>query len=284
LLAFELLAPSALAQSLEPPPPIPPTYQPTPPPPAPAPTYPPPAPPPTYPPPPTYAPAPTYPPASTYSTGYPDSSPPPAVPRTSDENQDSGLGLEWVWLNAELGASYVDMQSFSASTFGLQKTSSSGATFGVGAGVRLIFFTLGARARDLSLPSIGNLWMLNLEAAFHTRIWRFDPYLGVRGGYNFVGSLDSSSVQVASGSAPPEVSVHGWNVGPMVGLDFYPLNFLSVGADVDGQFLFLQRPPPALPYGVTVDMLPPQYQVLYKESGSSVGFGFTAAAHVGLHY
>jgi hypothetical protein len=215
------------------------------------------------------------------------SSPPPVNPPSSDESEDSGLGLEWVWLNAEAGASYVDMQSFSSSTFGLQKTSSSGPTFGVGAGVRLLFFTLGARARDLSLSSIGNLWMLNLEAALHTRIWRFDPYLGVRGGYNFVGSLSSSSVQVATGNSPPEVSVHGFNVGPMVGLDFYPLNFLSIGADVDAQFLFLQRPPPPLPYGVTIDDLPPQYQpykALYQESGSSAGFAFTAAAHIGLHY
>ena len=61
------------------------------------------------------------------------------------------------------------------------------------AGVRLLFFTLGARARDLQLSGF-NLWELDGEAAFHIRIWRIDPYFGVRGGYAFVGSLGSGAV------------------------------------------------------------------------------------------
>src|SRR5579859_7211273 len=54
------------------------------------------------------------------TAGYSPAPPPPAA----DESDDSGLGLEWVYLNAEAGASFVDMQSFSASSFGLTKTSS----------------------------------------------------------------------------------------------------------------------------------------------------------------
>jgi hypothetical protein len=224
------------------------------------------------------------------------------IARAEDESQDSGLGLEWVWANAEIGASYVNMQSFSTSSFGLVKTESGGPAYGVSAGVRLLFFTLGVHARDLVLSSIGSLWLLNLEAAFHTRIWRIDPYFGLRGGYNFVGSLDSNSVQVAMGSTPPDVSVHGFNVGPIFGIDFYLAKYVSIGADFDAQFLFLQRPVKPLPFscptGMTtsqcISMLPPQaqplvqqyqqYQSLYNESGSSVGFGATAAAHVGLHF
>lgn len=135
-----------------------------------------------------------------YPAGYSASSSPP--PPSSDEKEDSGLGLEWVYLNAEAGVSYVDMQSFSASSLGLVKTSAGGPSFGVGAGVRLFVLSLGARVREMSLSDIGSLWLLNLEAAFHTRIWRIDPYFGVRGGYNFVGSLSGSSVQVAQGERP----------------------------------------------------------------------------------
>jgi hypothetical protein len=233
-------------------------------------------------------------PAADSSTSYPaqpepptsgsSSSPPPIAEPSSDDRKDSGSGLEWVWLNAEVGASYVNMESFNSNNLALEKTSSSGPSYGVAAGVRLLFLTLGAHVRDLSLSSIGDLWLLNLEAALHARVWRIDPYLGVRGGYNFVGSLSQSSLQVAMGSTPPDVSIHGFNIGPIAGLDVYLLSFLSIGADFDAQFLFLQRPVPPLPYGLTVQMLPPQDQTLYKESGSSVGFGFTAAAHVGLHY
>jgi hypothetical protein len=245
------------------------------------------------PPPPLAPAAPGYP---GYST-YPNQPPPPSTGGSSpDENEDSGLGLEWVWLNAEAGASYVDMQSFSASSFGLVKTSSGGPSFGVGAGVRLLFFTLGVRARDLSLSDIGNLWLLNLEAAFHTRIWRIDPYFGVRGGYNFVGSLSGSSVQVAAGNTPGDVSVHGFNVGPMFGIDFYLAKWISLGADIDAQFLFLQRPAPALPAAAcpppmmqsvclqTLKAADPQAYTIYSNSGSSVGFGFTGAAHLGVHF
>ena len=239
------------------------------------------------------------PPLGPTAPGYPGQYPPPSAPvpsssPSSDESADSGLGLEWVWLNAEVGGSFVDMQSFSASSMGLVKTSSSGPSYGLGAGIRLLFFTLGVRARDLSLSDIGDLWLLNLEAAFHTRIWRIDPYFGVRGGYNFVGSLNGHSVQVATGGTPSDVSVHGFNVGPMFGIDVYLAKIISLGADIDSQFLFLQRPAPPLPCPAPLTQAmcqaqfnmsaTPQQKLLYNSSGSSVGFGFTAAAHVGIHF
>jgi hypothetical protein len=232
-------------------------------------------------------PIPGYPAAGPPTTGY-QSAP------SDEEKQDSGLGLEWIWLNAEAGVSYVDFKSFSASSLGLTNTSAGGPSFGVAAGIRLIFFTLGLRARDLSLSDIGNLWLLNMEAAFHTRFGRVDPYFGVRGGYNFVGSLSGSSVQVAMGGSPSDVSVHGWNVGPMFGMDFYPAKLISLGFDVDSQFMFLSRPKPALPCPApatqaqcqaTFDAAAtPQEKLLYDNSGSSVGFGFTAMAHLGVHF
>jgi hypothetical protein len=243
-------------------------------------------------------PLPGYPTQTAPTTGYQSA-------QSDEEKKDSGLGLEWVYLNAEAGVSYVDLKSFNASNLGLNNTSAGGPSFGFGAGVRLIFFTLGVRARDLSLSDIGNLWMLNLEAAFHTRFGRVDPYFGVRGGYNFVGSLSTSSLQTAStGGTPPGVDVHGWNVGPMFGMDFYPTKRISLGFDLDSQFLFLQRPSPALPCPAGLSqsqcqtalmtgssMIPPQYQqqyqafkVLYDNQGSSVGFGFSALAHLGIHF
>jgi hypothetical protein len=207
---------------------------------------------------------------------------PPSPSR--DEAEDSGLGLEWVWINADIGAAFVNMQSFSQTNLALTNTQSAGPAFGVAAGVRLIFLTLGVRVRDLLLSSIGSLWELSAEAAMHTRIFRIDPYFGVRGGYNFIGSLSSDSVQVASGGSPSDVSVHGFNVGPMVGIDFYLAKIVSLGADVDTQFFFLQRPPPPLPAGIQVSQLTPQQQTLYQNSGSSAGFGVTGTAHLGLHF
>jgi hypothetical protein len=205
-------------------------------------------------------------------------------PSSNDDSQDSGLGLEWVWFNADVGASYVNLQSFSQSNLGIQTTEVGGPAFGLGAGVRLLFLTLGVRARDLLLSSIGSLWELGVEAAFHTRIWRIDPYFGFRGGYNFVGGLSSDSVQVAMGGSPSDVSVHGFNVGPMIGIDFYLAKLVSIGVDVDSQFLFLQRPKPPLPPGVTEANLTGNEKTLYDNSGSSVGFSVTPTAHLGIHF
>jgi hypothetical protein len=243
----------ARAQELEPPPPLPPPGQ-------------------------------SEPPPSLPDTPIMTTSPPKSSGTWSDESQDSGLGLEWVWLNAEAGGAYVNMQSFNANDLALQKTETGGPAFGVGAGVRLLFLTLGVRATNLELASIGSLWELGAEAALHTRIGHVDPYFGVRGGYAFVGSLRADSVQVAGGGAPPDVTIHGFDVGPMIGVDVYLAHVVSIGVDVDAQFLFLQRPKAPLPAGVTEGMIPPQYQQLYDNSGSSAGFGVTGTAHVGIHF
>jgi len=210
--------------------------------------------------------------------------PPPASTSSSDESEDSGLGLEWVWLNADVGVSYVNMTSFDESQLSLQQTSGTGPTFGVAAGVRLFFLTLGIRGRNTQLSSLGSLWELDAEAALHMRIWHIDPYFGVRGGYAFIGSLSSDSVQAAAGTAPPDVSVHGFNVGPTLGIDVYLSSLVSIGGEGDLEFLFLQRPPAPLPAGVTAASLPAQYQALYQNSGSSVGLGAGATAHLGIHF
>ena len=229
---------------------------------------------------------------ATGSASAQDLQPPPAMayPQASngptDESQDSGLGLEWVYLNADAGFAYTGMQSVSSSNLAIQRASSAGGAFGVGAGVRLLFFTVGVRARDLQLSAF-NLWELDGEAAFHIRIWRIDPYLGLRGGYAFVGGLGSGTVDVASGGSSSDVSVHGGNLGPMFGIDVYLSSLVSVGADANAEFLFLKRPPAPLPAGVTaadVAMLPSQQQQLYQLSGSSVGFGVVGTAHLGLHF
>jgi hypothetical protein len=208
----------------------------------------------------------------------------PAI-NPAEESKDSGLGLEWVYLNGDVGGGFANITSFNESTLGLQKTSSGGPAFGVGAGIRLIFFSVGVRARDLQLSGIGDLWELNLEAAFHTRIGRVDPYFGVRGGYNFVGTLNSSTASVATGDNS-SVSVHGFNVGPTVGLDVYIVKYVSIGVDLDSQFLFLQRPQLALPPGgqAAIAACGAQCQQLYNESGNSVGFAFVPTVHLGIHF
>jgi hypothetical protein len=146
--------------------------------------------------------------------------------------------------------------------------------------VRLVFLSLGARVRDLQLSSY-NVWETDLEALFHFRIWRIDGYFGGRGGYAFLGSFSADALRASTGNTASNVNVHGWNVGPTAGLDFYFTKLLSLGVDANAEAMFLERPPLPLPAGQTVA---PQYESLYKESGSSVGAGFIAMAHLGVHF
>jgi hypothetical protein len=199
---------------------------------------------------------------------------------TLNDIETGGFGLEWVYLNADMGVAYTDLVSLKASNWALQDNSAAGPAFGIGAGVRLLFLSLGVRARDLQLSSF-NMWETDLEAALHFKIWRVDIALGARGGYAFLGSFSADSLRTSTGSAASDVTVHGWNIGPTLGVDVYLSKLVSVGVDGNAEFLFLERPPIPLQSGQSV---PKGFEGLYADSGSSVGAGFVGMAHLGIHF
>jgi hypothetical protein len=215
---------------------------------------------------------------------------PPAAPvvvQKSDSDKDTvtrqledgGLGLEWLYLNADLGVAYTNLISLRSSNWQIIDNSATGPAFGIGAGVRLVFFSAGVRVRDLEMSSF-NMWETDLEAALHFRIWRIDCAIGARGGYAFLGQFSSDALSTAMSTSASSVTAHGWNVGPTVDLDFYLSKLISIGVDANAEFLFLERPPLS-PQGETMN---PALAPLYEQSGSSVGAGFLAMSHVGVHF
>jgi hypothetical protein len=227
-------------------------------------------------------------PAQTEST---PPAPPPAAPvvvvqKTDTDKdatrqlEDGGLGLEWVYLNADVGAAYTNLVSLRSSNWQLVDNTATGPAVGFGAGVRLVFLSAGVRVRDLEMSAF-NMWETDLEAALHFRIWRIDGAIGARGGYVFLGQFSSDAIAAAASMNASTVTVHGWNVGPTVDLDFYLSKLVSIGIDANAEFLFLERPPIALPAG---DSVSPAYASLYEESGSSAGVGFLAMSHLGVHF
>jgi hypothetical protein len=204
----------------------------------------------------------------------------------SDEKKDSGRIFEVVWANAEAGFSYVNMQSLNNSNFQIQNSSSAGGLFGLGAGVRLLIFTLGVRAR-LNELSTFNLWETNGEFGFHIPIQKWDPYFSLHGGYTFVGTLSSSALSTSLNASPSDISIHGADAGLSLGVDYYFIPFLSVGLDLTGDALFLSRPPASLP--ADFNALPAAAQMMikgesiYKASGDAAGIGASGSFHLGLH-
>jgi hypothetical protein len=201
------------------------------------------------------------------------------------EKKDTGRNFELFYVNGDVGLSYINLSSFNASNLALEKTDSLGPSFSLGAGVRLLLFQLGVRAR-LNQLSMFSLWQLNAEAAFHfAGQSRFDPYLGFHAGYSFVGTLDSSAVSAAGGADPSrDVSVHGFNGGLDLGGDYYFSSLFSLGLALQLEGLFLHRPPVALPAGVS-DAVKAQLQAqpLYQSSGDAAGFGGMVGVRLGLH-
>jgi hypothetical protein len=198
------------------------------------------------------------------------------APSNGDEKKDAGRGHEWAYVDADVGISYVNMASLSSSTLQQQNMASAGPSFGVGAGFRLFILSLGARATLNSLSSF-NLWQMDAELGFHIPKGHWEPYLGLHGGYCFVGSLDDG----ISGS--PTDSITGGDAGLQGGVDYYFNHYVSLGLALGGNALFLHGAPPPLPSGVALASLPAKDRMLYEQSGDSVGLGLGASLRLGFH-
>jgi hypothetical protein len=196
---------------------------------------------------------------------------------SKDAKDDSGRVFEILWANAEAGFSYISLDSLNSKNLEIKNTSAAGALFGFGAGLRLLIFSLGFRAR-LNDSTTFTFWELDGELGIHIPAGKWDPYFGFHGGYAFVGALGESS---------KDITIQGGNAGLMFGADYYFLPYLSVGLDLTGDGLFLSRPPAPLP-GDFKDLPPSaqkqlKSQPLYQDSGDSVGFGIAGSLHFGVH-
>lgn len=209
------------------------------------------------------------------------------------DEEDSGRGLEFLWVNGEIGVEHLGLQTFSSKSLldtKVVETTQTGLVYGAGAGIRLLFLTLGGRFR------LGNfeqyqVWTLNAEAGIRIPLGPIEPYFTFGGGYASLGAFDSKNV--GSGLNSAGVDVTGFNARGGGGLDIYLGNVVSVGAAFTGDILFLSRPG-VDPTKLTATAQPGQMgtaaqgqalaQDVYAADGSSVGSAATLTAVVGLHF
>jgi hypothetical protein len=228
------------------------------------------------------------------------SDPPPAGPAepelgATDTNsfldeskrEDSGRGLTWVWIEVGGGFEHVGLQTFNADeetlTAGFVATSSSGGVVDGGLGVRLLFVTLGARARmgffeDWQLGRIGG------ELGFRIPIGRVEPRIDLGAGYAALGSLGG-----AIGGEEVDASVTGYYARIGGGLDVFPVNAVSIGAGVSWEFLGLTRPGlspseiASLEGEAQADPEGSRATILAAD-GSGYGSSVSITARVGVHF
>jgi hypothetical protein len=225
------------------------------------------------------------------------SAPPPVTEQRLDESkkEDSGRGLEFLYINAQIGAVFDALGTFN-NTLQIQNTNAGGAMLGAEAGVRFVWFTLGVRFRyDVLQPF--NIWQLNAVLGFHIPAGSWDPYVSFHGGYSAIGSIDPSNFnasQVLPGTTSQDAanafSTRGGNVGFSVGVDYYVARFFSIGIDGSFEFLFLHRDPltPPTVDGVACSQVPSCASALmgnslYQQSGDAAGISLVASAHLALH-
>ena len=203
------------------------------------------------------------------------------------ERDDNGRKFELVWFDAHVGASYIDMRQFSSSTLQIEKASSAGPMVSVGAGLRLVVFVIGVRAKYNALSAF-NMWQLNGEAGFKIPIGKVDFLVGGHGGYSFVGNIGQGTVETNSGGTPTNndaVKIRGFNVGLDFALDYYVTDTFSIGGGFFADFLYLTRPPVSLPDGITPEQAAVLNQdPLYKQSGTSAGLQLGGALRLAVHF
>jgi len=200
---------------------------------------------------------------------------------TRADREDAGRGLEFVWLNAEAGFQHVGLHTFHADNLvdgNVVPSTQSGLLVGAGAGVRLIFFTAGARFRFGNF-SAWKMWTLDAEFGMRIPLGAWEPYFTLAGGYASVGSFSSSSLLDTK-----DLHLQGFDLRPAAGIDYYVAKSLSFGANASGDFLFLSRDklspsatPPTDPQAIAA-------AEVYSQDGSGVGAGFTITAVAGLHF
>lgn len=204
------------------------------------------------------------------------------------DEADSGRGLEIAYFDIEGGGQYINLHALSMGKSGLLpsapgsagvEASGFGPMFGAGAGVRLVFLTLGPRFRFATLPD-WDLWSLGGEVGFHIPLGNLEPYFKLGAGYTKVGNATKAIFGERG-----DVKIDGFDVQLGGGADYYLTNVLSIGARAGVDLLLLKRG------GVDFDQLAgaadgPEVASaeLYGEAGSGVGLAATASVVIGLHF
>ncbi len=179
------------------------------------------------------------------------------------EEEDAGRGLQWVWLDGGVGVGHFGLGTFSGGDLveSAAKTTQTGLVADAGLGVRIIYFTVGARFRYAPLPDY-RLWTLGAEGGLHLPFGALEPYFTLGAHYASVAPTEGT------------LDVKGFDARLGAGLDYYFTNMFSLGANLTGDLLVLMRP--------KVDGAPGGS--VYAADGSSIGGSVALTAMMGLHF
>jgi len=193
-------------------------------------------------------------------------------PSSSDDGKKNEAHLsELFYTSAQVGVQYVGLEQLHLTKElfpSTVRTVDVGPEFGVAAGIRLVFVTLGARFQYGAFRD-WDLWSLGAETALRVPLGSLEPYLMLGAGYARLGRVQSSSMRVHA---------QGYNVRLGLGADYYFTHMFSLGAGLSGELIGLTRP------GVDLNRSTGSVnQDVYQLDGSALGIALTGALAVGFH-
>ena len=195
------------------------------------------------------------------------------------EREDSGRGLEFVWLAGEVGVGHFGLGALDSGDLWLANVDESkqtGLVAGAGLGIRIIYLTAGARFRYAPFPDV-TLWTVGVEGGLHIPIGALEPYFTLGLGYVNVKAKEGPPSASTPGSSRV-IDAQGFDGRLGAGIDYYFTNMFSVGANLTGDVLVLSGTKIADVPDADGSGAPP------AENGSSVGAGVTLTAVMGLHF
>ena len=189
-------------------------------------------------------------------------------PKAAPAQSESHLS-ELFYVNADLGPQYVGLQQLHLTKDLVPSTvhaTDVGPAVGVGAGVRLVFITIGPRFRYGSFRD-WDLWSLDAEVGLRVPLGALEPWLLVGAGYSKLGRLQERSVRV-----------QGYDIRLGMGVDYYFDRMFSLGGGITGDVLGMTRP------GVDLNEQTGSVDAdVYKLDGSSVGIALVGSVTAGFH-
>jgi hypothetical protein len=199
-----------------------------------------------------------------------------------------------VYVDAQAGVESVQLNTFNADfdtvSVGLLPSAGVGPTANIGAGLRLVFLTLGLRGRVASFENsspaqtVGawQIWTLDAEAGLRVPLRRLEPHVAIAAGYASFGGFETAVQGLSAG-----LDVHGVDARLSGGVDYWVTHTVSIGAEASGGLLFVARP------GVSARDLATPRQIgtlddararVLEANGSSMGTTFAVTGDVGVHF
>jgi hypothetical protein len=179
---------------------------------------------------------------------------------------DSGRGLEFVYFDVGGGGQFVSLDALSSSGSLLAdpsaKTSAFGPYFAAGAGIRLLFLTIGPRFRYATFSDF-KLWSIGLEVGWHIPLGNLEPYGFLGGGFTKLNGENEVLRDVAPG---------GFDIRLGGGVDYYLSSVFSIGGTLQVEMLRLAR-----------DGVKNPTSTIMGEA-SSLGLAVNFGAVAGLHF